>query len=450
MEKRIRKKNLYTLVIAFVLMSSSCSALFLSTFGAAKENTNVTTVLMNSAGSKGSSSVDFILLEENFTDGNMPPEGDSGDWSLHQTNPTETWYIDSSVPYTDPYCGTVHRGPSLSTLDEWLITPSLNFDGVYSKISLDFHWYTCYYVSVYKRYIEFNISVSIDGGNWTKIWSFDDMSMGVPPNPFTDWKWYESNYLDHSPIDLSAYIGESDVRLAFQFYTNTTSSADQQELSIDEINIIATGPGTNFYCNAGGPYSWWWPMQYDYIPNGVRFHGNVTNGTILTQFLWDFGDGNTTFSIPLNTDPIHFYNEIGTYNVTLTVKDNSFSPPRINISYTTLTLFLLKPPEINITAPRLSIGIKATINNVGQYNATFVRWAINISWGPLQLREKTISSGIITNIEAKSSETVQSLGYFFGFGRIHIMVSAYPENQPGLIKNFNGLKLGPFVFVEQE
>jgi hypothetical protein len=273
------------------------------------------------------------------------------------------------------------------------------------------------------------------------------MNMGVPPNPFTDWKWYDSNYLDQNPIDLSAYIGENDVMIAFQYYSNTTESAEEQEFSIDDIDVIATGVGDKFIADAGGPYSWWWPMQYEYIPNGVRFHGNVTNGTVLTQFLWDFGDGNTSFSLPLNTDPIHFYSDIGVYNITLTAKDTSFTPPRINVSRSTLTLFLLKPPAINITMPRFSLGIKATINNAGEYNATFVKWVMNVSWGPLQLREKTIAGGSITNIEGGSSETVQSAGYVFGLGRIHITVSAYPENQPGLIKVFNGFKLGPLVFV---
>lgn len=446
--KRNILKNMYTLVIVCVLICCNFSVLSITTIGMAKQSNNLEIKSSKSSGSQASSSVDFILLEENFTDGNMPPEGDSGDWSLQQTNPSETWYIDSTVPYTNPYCGTIHRDASVTLQDEWLITPSLNFNDVYSEITLGFHWYTCYYTTAYKRYIELNISISIDGGvNWTNIWSFDDMDMGVPPNPFTDWDWYESNYLDQKPIDLSDYIGESDVRIAFQYYSNTTASADQQEFSIDEIYVIARGPGTNFTCDAGGPYSWWWPMQYEYFPNGVRFHGNVTNGTIFTQFLWDFGDGNTSLSIPLNTDPIHFYNEIGIFNVTLTVKDTTFSPPRINVSRTTITLFLLKPPEINITAPKISIGIKATINNVGEYNATFVGWEINISWGPLQLREKTISHGSIANLEAGSSETIQSYGYFFGFGRLHIMVTAIPENQPGLIKNFNGFKIGPFVFV---
>ncbi|MBP1662480.1 MAG: C-terminal target protein, partial [Thermoplasmatales archaeon] len=374
MKKIVRKekiiKKICTLVIVFLFLSCSVPMLSSATDILEKKYT-VSKFTNKYTGPMASSAVDFILLEENFTDGNIPPEGDSGDWSLQQTNPTETWYIDSTVPYTDPYCGTIHRDASVTVQDEWLITPNLDFNNVYSKISLSFHWYTCYYTTVYKRYAEFNISISTDGGvNWTNIWSFDDMDMGVPPNPFTDWKWYESNYLDQEPIDLSAYIGESDVRIAFQYYSNTTSSADQQEFSIDEINVIASGPGTNFTCDAGGPYSWWWMMQYEYFPNGVRFHGNVTNGTIFTQYLWDFGDGNTSISIPLNSDPVHFYNEIGTYIVTLTAKDTSFTPPRINISRTTVTLFLLKPPEINITAPMFSIGIKATINNIGDYNCS--------------------------------------------------------------------------------
>jgi hypothetical protein len=399
------------------------------------------------------SSVDFNLLDENFTDGNMPPQGDSGDWTLQQTNPDETWYIDSTVPYTKPYCGTIHRNVNQSLQDEWLITPSLNFIGDahnYTSIALSFHWYTCYYTTVYKHYIELNISVSTDGGaNWTNIWSFDDMNVGVPPNPFTDWKWYESNYLDKKPIDLSAFIGEGDVLIAFQYYSNTTASADQQEFSIDDINVIATGPGGKFSCDAGGPYSWWWPMQYEYYPNGVRFHGNVTNGTIFTQFLWDFGDGNTTIT-PFNANPIHFYNEIGTFNVTLTAKDNTFTPPRINVSRTIITLFLLKPPAINITAPLISIGIKADINNIGEYNASYVHWMINISWGLLQLREKLIANGTVENIEAGTSATIQSKPYFFGFGLIHIILTANPENQPGLIKHFYGFKIGPLVFVAQK
>jgi len=47
-----------------------------------------------------------IILEEDFSDGIMP----TTNWKLTQTNPNETWYIDSSFPHSEPNCATVHRG----------------------------------------------------------------------------------------------------------------------------------------------------------------------------------------------------------------------------------------------------------------------------------------------------------------------------------------------------
>lgn len=383
-----------------------------------------------------------LLLEENFTDGNIPPKGIWGDWEQQQTNSNQTWYIDSTYPYTKPYCGTVHRDGSPNLQDEWLITPSLNFSK-YSNIYLKFHWYTCYYVTMYKRYVEFNISVSTNGGgNWTKVWSFNNVSVF-----FTDWTWQDSILPNNDPIDLSAFAGEKDVQIAFQFYSNKTTSADQQEFSIDDITVYA--PGVQLIkCSAGGPYEWWWPMQYEYIIDpGVRFHGNLENGTVRTQWLWDFGDGNTS-SIPYY--PIHFFNEIGTYNITLTVIDNTTTPPRIAFNHTTITLFLLKPPEIDIETQPVSLGIKAIINNAGEYNATYVNWTIRIAWGPFQIFqifEKDVGNGAIEKIPAGSSATIRSKYYFFGFGLINIIFTVYPENLPGIIKHCRGIKIGPFALV---
>jgi len=126
MKARGRKKNILknigTLVIVFVLICCSFSALNITTISTAKQNNSPNKTLSKCSGYQPSSSGEFLLLDENFTDGNMPPEGDSGDWTLQQTNPSETWYIDSTVPYTKPYCGTIHREESQSLQDEWLIT----------------------------------------------------------------------------------------------------------------------------------------------------------------------------------------------------------------------------------------------------------------------------------------------------------------------------------------
>jgi hypothetical protein len=432
-------------VTAFVLFSCCFTALTTPTIGASKQNSIVEPLSYEPRESQALSFGDVILLDENFTDGNMPPKGYWGDWERQQTNVNQTWYIDSTAPYTKPYCGTVHRDGSPYLQDEWLITPSLNFSK-YLDISLKFHWYACYYVTVYKRFVELNISVSTDGGgNWTNIWSFDDVD-----EFFTDWTWQDSILPDNDAIDLSAYAGEKDVKIAFQYHSNTTASAEEQEFSIDDITVYGASIEVNkLECKAGGPYEWWWPMQYEYYPIGVRFHGNVTNGTLLTQWFWDFGDGNTSV-IPYNPNPIHFYSEIGTFNVTLTVKDNTTTPPRIAFNYTTVKLFLLKPPEIDITAQPISVGIQAKIINDGVYNASYVDWRINISWGLLQIRQKPIANGTIENIAAGTSATIRSKLYFFGFGIIHVILTAYPENLPGIIKHYNGLKIGPLVFIFKE
>ncbi len=445
MKERGRKKtmikNICTLVIASVLICCSFSAFTTTAISHLKQDNNLNTLLFKSKNSQVLSVGYVDLLDENFTDGNIPPKGVWGDWELRQTNANQTWYIDTTVPHTTPYCGTIHRNGSQTLQDEWLITPSINFSQ-YTQIYLKFYWYTCYYVTVYKKYVDFNVSVSTDGGtNWTKIWSFNSVGRF-----FHDWIWYNTILPNYTPIDLSAYAGKKDVKIAFQYHSNNITSADFQEFSIDDILIYASGPDP-IACNAGGPYEWWWPMQYDYTPAGVRFKGNVTGATLGTQWLWDFGDGITS-AIPYY--PIHLYNDIGTYNVTLTVKDNTTSPPRIAFDSTTVNLFLIEPPEMEITVQRMSLGIKTDIKNSGDYNASFVNWTMKISWGPLQIIEKKVANGTLDNILAGSTTTIRSPLYFFGFGRIHIIISVYPENIPGVVKHYNGLKLGPLVFVFNE
>ena len=115
-------------------------------------------------------------------------------------------------------------------------------------------WYTCYYVTILNSYVEFNISISTDGGSsWTKIWRFNDIT-----TIFEDWEWYNTIYPSNKPIDLSAYAGYPDVKIAFQYYSNTTQEAHCQEFSIDDIRVFAVGgSGNPLECDAGGPYYWW-------------------------------------------------------------------------------------------------------------------------------------------------------------------------------------------------
>jgi hypothetical protein len=374
-----------------------------------------------------------VVLNETFSANVMPPT----DWELQQTHPSETWYIDSSYPHGLPYCATVHRGSGSGLQDEWLITPTLDFTEYTGIINLTFWWYTSCYVAHWKDYIDLNVSVSTDNGStWSLKWSDDSIT-----GNYTSWKWFEKT------IVLSEYAGESQVKIAFRYYSNVTTEAPAQEVSIDDIIVWAENTSIEpLGCDAGGPYEWCWDTQQDYIPPGVRFHGAVEGQSWWKcKWVWDFGDNGTSI-MPLS--PIHDYKSVGVYNVSLMVIDNSSDPHRVAFDYTTIRIFVMGAPEIDIQISKVSLGISAKIENGGLYNATRVNWTMMVRWGIA--REKQVAKGTIDRVEPDTTSEAITSGYFFKFGLIRIEISAIPENMPGVIKNYNGFKVGPFVFIVGE
>jgi len=92
----INKENILkgagVLLIVLVLLFSNLSVTANNAMVTSTQTIQTTkpfykTLPMSSGGAK-------IILEENFTDGNMPPVG----WELNQTNQNETWYIDGTFP----------------------------------------------------------------------------------------------------------------------------------------------------------------------------------------------------------------------------------------------------------------------------------------------------------------------------------------------------------------
>jgi hypothetical protein len=373
-----------------------------------------------------------IVLNETFSANVMPPT----DWELIQTNPSETWYIDSTLPHSTPYCATVHRATASGLQNEWLITPRIDLTKYTGDINISFWWYTSCYVAHWKDYIDLNVSISTDNGSaWTLLWSDDNIT-----GNYTSWKWIETN------IELAKYGGESQVKIGFQYYSNVSTEQSSQEVSIDDIIVYAENTTTFFICNAGGPYEWNWDTQQNYIPPGVRFHGTLEGQSWWKcKWFWDFGD-NGTSTIPVT--PYHDYTTVGVYTVTLTVIDNSTTPHRISIDHTTVRIFIMPAPEIQIQINPFSWGIQATIKNGGLYNATRINYTMMVFWGIL--REKLVGNGTIERLGPDNiSEPINS-GYFFKFGMIRIEISATPENIPGVIQKFKAFKIGPFVLNAHE
>jgi hypothetical protein len=155
-------------------------------------------------------------LSEGFESGTAFPD----DWVLTQTNTTETWEITSLTANTGSNSAIVSY--SLDAQDETLTSPSINLSSA-TNPRLMFSWNMSYYWSVDpNNNYDFIVSVD-DGTNTTQV--FTEADAGV----FTNFIWYEKT------IDLSAYAGQSDVKIIFNY-----SGADGASLNIDDILIEET------------------------------------------------------------------------------------------------------------------------------------------------------------------------------------------------------------------
>jgi PKD repeat protein len=165
------------------------------------------------------------LLEEGFEGGVIPPTG----WIHNQYNPVETWQIETWDPHSGTYyANCLYDSTYTDIQDEWLISPSMDLS-TYTNTELSFWWYGSYYwsVSPYDNYdLIVYVSTSGSSGPWTQIW--DEHDHGT----FDNWIWY------NEILSLSAYDGESDVRLGFNYY-----GYDGAEFAIDDI--LVTGEEGN-------------------------------------------------------------------------------------------------------------------------------------------------------------------------------------------------------------
>jgi hypothetical protein len=412
------KKNNSLTIISIVLLTT---ALFCSNISV-QANTSIDPEIENNRidnkGSYSSSvfpvSLDSlqIILEEDFTDGNMPPvDPYLGQWVHEITANNATWYIDDSNPYTDPYCATVCRGDYDGLQDEKLITPSLDFSS-YDVINLRFRWYTSHLTAVWKDVIDLNVCITLDDGKtWAVIWNEDNL------DPFVSWTWQDSD-----DIDLSAYAKEPNVKIGFRYYSNNITDTCAQEFSIDNIEIYCNSK--EFVCDAGGPYeiAWSWNRIY-----GVQFHGTVMGGKLpYSNWAWDFGDGNTS---KVRYSPKTTYNDIGTYNVTLIVTDSA-KPRNIAFDYTIVKVVETPPSSIEISI-KPSIGIIAEVKNTGTLNVSYLNWTMIIEWGPSKVLKKEVGNGIIPFIEAKSLTSIKSSYYLIWFGFIRVTIEIKPLNTYG-------------------
>jgi len=103
-------------------------------------------------------------------------------------------------------------------------------------------------------------------------------------------------------------------------------------------------------------------------------------------------------------------------------------------------------PEIQMDVNKNGIGIDVEFKNVGNENISYIEWKIVVRWGPLKIFEQEIENGTIEVLTPNTPKYINS-GYFLGFGRIDILISATPEGAPAPPEpRFRAFKIGPFIF----
>lgn len=168
---------------------------------------------------------DGYILSESFENEWMP-DG----WDLSQTNTTQTWnkaYYDPDFNLDGEYAADIQYDPNLELQDEWLITPSLDFTST-SNPRLEFLTRVSYYWGVLQDTYDLQVQVSTDNGvTWNRIW--DETELGVPELD----GWYEQHMTHQVYLDLAAYTGESNVKIAFRYY-----GTDGAFATIDAVKVV--------------------------------------------------------------------------------------------------------------------------------------------------------------------------------------------------------------------
>jgi hypothetical protein len=114
--------------------------------------------------------------------------------------------------------------------DEWLMAPVFDFSGLTEQAILRFDWKTSYYwmVNPYNNG-DLNLRISVDRGqNWSNVlWNENQQG------EFTSFEWQRSE------VDLSDYIGEPEVWIAFQYVAEDAATVylDNFQLADDSGSI---------------------------------------------------------------------------------------------------------------------------------------------------------------------------------------------------------------------
>lgn len=167
---------------------------------------------------------------------------------------------------------------------------------------------------------------------------FEDISTG---SEIIGWEW---NFGDNtiSSLQNPTHIFDDPGEYTIELVIHNSRYQENSIVMTNLINVTLPLPIPLFNVN----------KTSGCVPLSAQFT-SISTG-IITEYLWDFGDGHTS----VEQNPIHIYESIGTYNVSLTVTNESGSNTK---SYTSLiTVSQYFTPSVDF------------VYNISNLNVTFM------------------------------------------------------------------------------
>ena len=190
------------------------------------DNVSDTTVALNGNSVDCSGEVGTIPFTEDFEGGVFPPQC----WVLESNNAvTWTSNISTNDNSTWAYC---NYGAANEQQDERLITKTLDLTTNFSSLALNFDFIASYYYVTNEDPAEqYNLLVYISTDNGNTFSSTPIYDMRNDQEEFENWE------ITSATVDLTSYIGETNVKLMFNYYGVYGAEMWIDNIRIDESHV---------------------------------------------------------------------------------------------------------------------------------------------------------------------------------------------------------------------
>ncbi|HEY4538530.1 MAG TPA: GEVED domain-containing protein [Faecalibacter sp.] len=209
-----------------------------------------------------------VVLNETFDNG-IPSS-----WSIQQTNANESW---ESYDLQGNIVASVSYDANLEQQDEWMITPTIDLSNVTGAYFLTFDASLSYSwsISPQNTYDVF-VKVSTDNGaTWSQLWTESDLGT------FGDYE------ITPVRIDLSEYMGQSNVKIAFQYVGLDGAQAIIDNVKVEGFEVAPTVPNCSALISPANGAT------------GVEFSPSI-------QLVWEAptsGDAPTAYEVHFGINP---------------------------------------------------------------------------------------------------------------------------------------------------